>query len=467
MVKVLHDAGIEVILDVVYNHTAEGNESGPTLSYRGIDNLSYYWLPRDDRRRYRDFTGCGNSFNLAHSRVLQLAMDSLRYWVEEMHVDGFRFDLATTIARGIDGSYHQNSSFLHAVRQDPVLSKVKLIAEPWDITEDGYRVGQFPSNWAEWNDRYRDTVRRFWKGDEGVMATLATRITGSSDIFGARGRRPWASINYVTAHDGFTLDDLVTYGNKHNEANGENNRDGTDANHSLNHGVEGPTRNENIRAVRARQKRNMLATLLLSQGVPMLLAGDEIGHSQIGNNNAYCQDNETSWIDWRRIDDAKDRLNAFVRRLIKLRRTHVVFRRYRFFSGRTIPGTRIKDIVWLGAEGRELAETDWNNTETRCLSALLSGEAGLYHLTAQGEPEPDNTFLAILNADDAAVDYRLPSFASDGDWLRVFDTAVEDGLGNGEPFEASAHYLVEPRSFVLLMLRPGGDGDPNPGFFDL
>ena len=467
MVKVLHDAGIEVILDVVYNHTAEGNESGPTLSYRGIDNLSYYLLPRDDRRRYRDFTGCGNSFNLAHSRVLQLAMDSLRYWVEEMHVDGFRFDLATTIARGIDGAFHQNSSFLDAVRQDPVLSKVKLIAEPWDISEDGYRLGQFPSSWAEWNDRYRDTVRRFWKGDEGLRATLATRITGSSDIFGARGRRPWASINYITAHDGFTLDDLASYESKHNEANGENNRDGTDANHSLNYGVEGPAKDEKIRTVRARQKRNMLATLLLSQGVPMLLAGDEIGHSQSGNNNAYCQDNETSWIDWRRIDDAKDRVNAFVRRLIKLRRMHVVFRRYRFFSGRIIPGTRIKDIIWLGAEGRELAEKDWNDAETRCLSALLSGEAGLYHLTAQGEPEHDNTFLAILNADDAAVYYRLPSFASGGDWLRVFDTAVEDGLGDGEPFEAGTRYLVEPRSFVLLMLRPGGDGDPNPGFFDL
>ena len=462
MVKALHETGIEVILDVVYNHTAEGNELGPTLSFRGIDNASYYRLDANDRRYYVDFTGCGNSFNLHHPRVLHLVMDSLRYWVQEMHVDGFRFDLATTIAREKDSRFDPFSGFLDAIGQDPVLSQVKLIAEPWDVGPDGYQLGNFPPDWAEWNDRYRDAVRRFWKGDDGVIGELALRITGSSDIFYHKGRRTSASVNFVAAHDGFTLRDLVSYNDKHNKENHENNRDGTDQNHSWNCGVEGPTDNPAIRELRARQRRNILATLLLSQGTPMLLAGDELGRTQRGNNNAYCQDKEFNWIDWQGLDAETEKLRNFVRKLVKLRREHFVFRRGRFFHGSLIPGTEIKDITWLRPDGTETEQRDWERPSAHFLSFALSGEAGQYHLTAAGEPEIDDTFLAIMNAHHEAISYRMPSFDTSVPWELVFDTSMADGLdGNGRQFKPGNTYAVTPRSFLLLFRQtseaPGGE----------
>jgi glycogen debranching enzyme GlgX len=454
MVKALHDVGIEVILDVVYNHTAEGNELGPTLSFRGIDNASYYRLDPTDKRRYVDFTGCGNSFNLHHPRVLHLVMDSLRYWVQDMHVDGFRFDLATTTAREDDGRFDPFSGFLDAVRQDPILSQVKLIAEPWDIGPGGYRLGNFPPDWAEWNDRYRDAVRRFWKGDDGVVGELGLRITGSSDIFDNKGRRSWASINFVTAHDGFTLRDLVSYNDKHNEANNEGNQDGSDQNQSWNCGVEGPSRDPAIRELRLRQQRNMLATLLLSEGTPMLLAGDELDRTQKGNNNAYCQDNEISWVRWQNPTPEAAKLHDFVCKLVKLRREHVVFRRGRFFHGTPTPGTQTKDITWLRPDGQEKKPTDWDVSYAHCLSFVLSGEAGQYHLTATGEGEIDDTFLAIMNAHHEAIGYRLPSFDSTVVWELVFDTSVADGLdGGGRRYKPNEIYAATPRSFVLLVRR--------------
>jgi glycogen operon protein len=454
MVKALHEAGIEVILDVVYNHTAEGNELGPTLSFRGIDNASYYRLNPDNKRHYMDFTGCGNSFNLHHPRVLLLVMDSLRYWVQEMHVDGFRFDLATTTTRELDGRFDPFSGFLDAIQQDPLLSQVKLIAEPWDIGPDGYQLGNFPPDWAEWNDRYRDAVRRFWKGDDGVIGELALRLTGSSDLFDNKGRRTWASVNFVTAHDGFTLRDVVSYNHKHNEANGEDSRDGTDQNHSWNCGAEGPSEDPAIIELRARQQRNMMATLLLSQGTPMLVAGDELGRSQKGNNNAYCQDNEISWIDWRKLDKQAATLRDFVRKLIKLRRQHVVFPRNRFFHGKPTPGTTIKDITWLRPDGQEKQQQDWEVPYARCLSFVLSGEAGQYHLTATGEPEIDDTFLVILNAHSETISYRMPSFETTAAWELVFDTSVADGLdGECRQYRPGESYVVTPRAFVLLVRR--------------
>ena len=378
----MHDAGIEVILDVVYNHTAEGNHLGPTLCFRGIDNKSYYHRVEGDARYYHDYTGTGNALELRHPYVLRMVTDSLRYWVQEMRVDGFRFDLATTLAR-VNGAYDSHAGFLDSVAQDPVLSTVKLIAEPWDTGADGYRLGQFPPGWAEWNDRYRDTVRRFWRGDDGQLPELASRISGSSDIFDHQGRRPWASINYVTAHDGFTLRDLVSYAAKHNEANGEDGRDGSDNNHSLNYDVEGAATEPHIIALRERHVRNLLATLLLSQGVPMLVAGDEIGRTQGGNNNAYCQDNEVSWIDWDAVDGD---LRAFATRLLQLRREHVVFRRSRFFLGQTIVGTGVKDIVWLRPDGAEMTPEDWQNPGAKCACFMLSGEAGQTHRTEVAPP---------------------------------------------------------------------------------
>jgi glycogen operon protein len=453
MVKALHETGIEVILDVVYNHTAEGNELGPTLSFRGIDNASYYRLRPEHPRNYMDFTGCGNSFNLHHPRVLHLVMDSLRYWVQEMHVDGFRFDLATTIAREHDGGFDPFSGFLDAIRQDPALSQVKLIAEPWDLGPGGYQVGRFPPDWAEWNDRYRDAVRSFWKGDDGAVGELALRVTGSSDIFDDKGRRTWASVNFVTAHDGFTLRDLVSYSHKHNEANNENNRDGTDQNHSWNCGAEGSSDDPAIRALRAQQQRNMLATLLLSQGTPMLPAGDELDRTQQGNNNAYCQDNELSWIDWRSLGTNAVKLHGFVRELIKLRREHVVFRRGRFFHGMATPGTKIKDITWLRPDGREKEQKDWEVSYARCLSFVLSGEAGQYHVTATGEPEIDDTFLVIMNAHHETIGHRMPSFATTEAWDLVFDTSLGDGLDGGRQYKPGDIYAVTPRSFVLLVRR--------------
>jgi len=454
-VKILHDAGIEIILDVVYNHTAEGNHLGPTLCFRGIDNASYYRLVSDDPRHYEDFTGCGNSFNLHQPRVQQLVMDSLRYWVQEMHVDGFRFDLATTLAREKDGAFDPNCGLLDAMHQDPVLSQVKLIAEPWDVGPEGYQLGAFPPGWAEWNDRYRDTVRRFWKGDDGVVGELASRITGSSDIFDRRGRRTWASVNFVTAHDGFTLRDLVTYDRKHNEANHENNRDGTDLNHSWNSGAEGPTDDPEILRLRVRQQRNFIATLLLSQGIPMLLAGDEIGRTQGGNNNAYCQDNEIGWIGWAKAGEAERRLLAFVKRLVAFRREHIVFRRSRFFHGAPTPGTDIKDITWLRPDGKEKVEQDWQVPYARCLSFVLSGEAGAYHLTAAGEAEPDDTFLVIMNAFGDSINYAMPTLESVKTWVLLFDTNNEDGTGDGRALAPGATFVIGPHSLTLFVLRDG------------
>lgn len=452
LVQLLHDAGIEVIVDVVYNHTAEGNHLGATLSFRGIDNASYYRLVARDRRYYVDFTGCGNALNLHHPRVMQFVMDSLRYWVEEMHVDGFRFDLAVTIARD-EAAFNSQSGFLDAVRQDPVLSRVKLIAEPWDVGEGGYQLGAFPPGWAEWNDRYRDVVRRFWKGDTGLTGEFASRITGSSDIFENHGRRTWASINFITAHDGFTLKDLVSYNDKHNEDNQEHNQDGSSNNNSWNCGVEGPTDDPQIRTLRGQQQRNLLATLLLSQGTPMLLAGDEFGRTQRGNNNAYCQDDDISWINWDAIDDEGRKLLEFVRRLIRLRREHIVFHRNRFFHGGLIPGTELCDITWLRRDGAQLDDEDWNAPHHRFLSFLLCGEAGNYHLTAFGEPQPDDTFLVVLNADHEQVAYTLQPLPADASWQLLLDTSHNDGIGEGQLLQGGQVYNVSARSFVLFVQR--------------
>ncbi|HSA81087.1 MAG TPA: glycogen debranching protein GlgX, partial [Geminicoccaceae bacterium] len=461
-VQVMHAAGIEVILDVVYNHTAEGNHLGPTLSFRGIDNRSYYYLMGGEERYYNDFTGTGNALELRHPYVLRMVTDSLRYWVEEMRVDGFRFDLASTLAR-VEGPYDEHASFLDAVAQDPVLASVKLIAEPWDTGLGGYQVGRFPPGWAEWNDQYRDTVRKYWKGDDGQLPPLASRISGSADIYNHRGRRPWASINFVTAHDGFTLRDLVSYNEKHNEANREDNRDGSDNNNSWNCGVEGPTEDPGIVALRRRQMRNLLTTLLLSQGVPMLVAGDEFGRTQGGNNNAYCQDDEISWLDWNLSDEGKALL-AFTRRLIRLRSEHIVFRRGRFFQGALIPGTDVKDVTWLRADGEEMTQGDWASPATRTLCLLLSGEAGLMHLTARGEKETDDTFLLIVNASHEEASQQLPATRDGAGWQTLIDSAIdplaEPGLeggggrpGSGERFAAGQDIGLAPRSSKLLIQR--------------
>ncbi|HEX8811734.1 MAG TPA: glycogen debranching protein GlgX, partial [Terracidiphilus sp.] len=422
MVKRFHSAGIEVILDVVYNHTAEGNQMGPTLSFRGIDNQAYYRLVGDNQRYYLDYTGTGNTLNMRHPRVLQLIMDSLRYWVLEMHVDGFRFDLAATLARELH-EVDRLGAFLDIIHQDPILSQVKLIAEPWDLGEGGYQVGKFPVGWAEWNDKYRDAVRAYWKGDGGLVGELAYRITGSSDLYARSGRRPYASINFVTAHDGFTLQDLVSYNSKHNEANGEENRDGTDDNRSWNCGVEGATDEPEVNQLRARQKRNILATLLLSQGVPMLLAGDEIGHTQQGNNNAYCQDNEISWITWD-PGSVDHELLGFVQRLIALRKDHPAFRRRNFFQGRKIKGAEIKDIVWLRPDGKEMTDEEWNQDFARCLRVSLSGEA-VDEVDERGQRIRDENFLLLMNAYHDELPFTLPAAASDGGWIALVDTSCQ------------------------------------------
>ena len=373
MVARLHDAGLEVILDVVYNHTAEGNERGPTLSFRGIDNASYYRLLPDHPRYYINDTGTGNTLNLSHPSVLQMVTDSLRYWVTEMHVDGFRFDLGTILARQHDG-FDATHGFLQSCQQDPVLSSVKLIAEPWDIGPGGYQVGGFPPGWAEWNDKFRDTVRAFWKGDEGKLPELATRLAASADAFGHRGRKPWSSVNFVTAHDGFTLHDLVSYNDKHNEANGEDNQDGHSDNLSWNHGVEGPTDDAEIIALRNRQKRNLLATLLLAQGTPMLLAGDEFGRTQQGNNNAYAQDNAISWVDWNITEDGAA-LIEFVRRVIALRQAFPILRRSRFVTGEYNAELDVKDVRWLTPSATDIEGEQWQDTNARCFGMLLDGRA--------------------------------------------------------------------------------------------
>ena len=405
MVRALHAAGLEVILDVVYNHTAEGDHLGPTLSLRGIDNASYYRLAPGDPRRYQDFTGCGNTLNMRHPRVLQLIMDSLRYWVVEMHVDGFRFDLASALARELY-EVDKLGSFFDIIQQDPVLSQVKLIAEPWDLGEGGYQVGNFPAGWTEWNGRYRDSVRQFWRGDGGQVSQLASRLAGSSDLYAQGGRRPYASINFVTAHDGFTLRDLVSYNAKHNEANGDGNRDGESHNLSWNGGVEGPTDDAAIAALRARQMRNFLATLLLSQGVPMVSAGDEIGRSQHGNNNAYCQDNELSWLNWDLTASQQDLL-AFTRRLINFRAAHPVLRRRTFFLGRGIRGEDVTDILWLDPSGQEMTDATWNAPHVRSLGVVLVGDA-IADVDERGEPIHDDTLLILANAGESAMAFTLP-----------------------------------------------------------
>ncbi|WP_051822722.1 glycogen debranching protein GlgX [Desulfonatronum thiodismutans] len=451
-VQKMHDAGIEVILDVVYNHTAEGNHLGPTLSFRGIDNYSYYYLMGEQPRFYNDFTGTGNALELRHPKVLSMVMDSLRYWVHVMGVDGFRFDLATTLAR-VEGPYDKHASFLDAVAQDPVLGHVKLIAEPWDTGLGGYQVGNFPPGWAEWNDQYRDTMRKFWKGDEGLLPEFAGRFSASADIFNRRGRRTWASVNFITAHDGFTLHDLVSYNHKHNGDNGEDSRDGSDSNNSWNCGVEGETGDPEILALRRRQMRNFLATLLLSQGTPMLTAGDEFARTQQGNNNAYCQDNEISWLDWMAIDEAGRAQIDFVARLLALRHQHIVFHRNRFFHGDIIPGTRVKDVIWLHPDGREMTRDDWHDHEARSLAIRLSGEAGIVHLTETGEQEPDDTFLLLVNASHEDVAFVLPNGDS-GAWEPLVDTMSEDGQPEGDvgPHSPGVKLTLGGRSLRLLRL---------------
>ena len=443
MVANLHSAGIEVILDVVYNHTGEGNQFGPTLTFRGIDNAAYYILA-PDKRHYMDFTGCGNSLDISHPRVMQMVMDSLRYWVQEMHVDGFRFDLTTTLARE-NYQFDPYAGFLDAVVQDPVLSKIKLIAEPWDIGIDGYQLGNFPPTWAEWNDKFRDTVRRFWRSDHHMMGDLASRLSGSSDLFNRKGRRPWSSINFVTAHDGFTLHDLVSYNRKHNEANGEDNRDGTDANHSWNCGVEGPTDDPAVRALRERQKRNMMATLLLSQGTPMIVAGDEFGRSQLGNNNAYCQDNEISWVHWDERGADGIALEAFVRLLLKLRRDYPVFRRTKFLNGLPIGNIGLKDVAWLSPQGHELADREWSSPSARCLGMEVYHDGAV----ALGEPGADGQhFVMLLNAHDGPVSFKLPQARLAAAWRRVFDTARSNEKSS--TFRGGETYPLLERSFVVL-----------------
>ncbi len=451
MVKTLHSAGIEVILDVVYNHTAEGNQLGPTLSFRGVDNASYYRLSPEDPRYYMDFTGCGNTLNMQHPRVLALIMDSLRYWTLEMHVDGFRFDLASALARELF-DVDRLGSFFDTIGQDPVLSQVKLIAEPWDVGAGGYQVGNFPPGWNEWNDKYRDTMRAYWKGDGGLSGEFAQRFTGSSDLYEASGRKPHASINFITAHDGFTLEDLVSYNGKHNEANGEENRDGNDNNLSWNCGVEGPTDDPAIKALRAQQKRNLIAALLLSQGVPMLLAGDELGHSQRGNNNAYCQDNGISWLDWA-LSPQEQAFMEFVAQMVSLRRRHPVFSRRRFLQGQR-PGESLKDVAWLTPSGREMREDDWAKDYTRCLGVFLSG-AAIERVDRRGRAVKDANFLVLINAHHEAIPFVLPSFAGEaGRWRSILDTAREQASFEPRHYSASEKYDLQGRSLALLMAVP-------------
>jgi isoamylase len=445
MVKALHAAGIEVILDVVYNHTAEGNHLGPTLSMKGIDNGAYYRLMPHDARYYLDYTGTGNSLNMLHPRTLQLIMDSLRYWVLEMHVDGFRFDLAATLARGLH-EQDRLSAFFDVIHQDPVLSQVKLIAEPWDVGPGGYQVGNFPVLWAEWNGKYRDTVRRFWKGDEAQVAELAYRLSGSSDLYENTGRQPYASINFVTAHDGFTLRDLVSYNQKHNQDNGEHNQDGEHDNNSWNCGVEGPTDDPAIKRLRAQQQRNLLATLLLSQGVPMLLAGDEFGRTQQGNNNAYCQDNPISWVDWS-LDQDGQALLGFVRKLIALRQEHSVLRRRAFFQGRSIHGLQVSDIEWYRPDGQEMSDVEWEDGLVRCLGLLLNG-ALMDEWDTHGQHVHDDIVLLLLNAHHEAIPFVLPGVEHNPAWELLLDTAqpeVERAV-----YTPSECYALQGRSLVLL-----------------
>jgi glycogen operon protein len=444
MVRALHAAGIEVILDVVYNHTAEGNQMGPTLSMRGIDNLSYYRCSPENPRYYMDFTGCGNTMSMRHPRVLQLIMDSLRYWVLEMHVDGFRFDLASTLAREL---YEVNklSAFFEIIQQDPVLSQVKLVAEPWDVGDGGYQVGNFPVLWSEWNGKYRDTIRSFWKGDGGLLCDFATRLSGSSDLYETSGRRPYASVNFITCHDGFTLEDLVSYNEKHNEANGEGGRDGSDNNMSWNCGAEGPTDDPAIKALRARQKRNLISTLLLSQGVPMILSGDEFGHTQNGNNNAYCQDNELTWLKWE-LDDEQKSFFEFVKSVAKIWRDQPVFQRRNFFLGRSIR-ENVKDISWLDPSGEEMADEAWSVGYARCLGVRLAGDI-IGDVDERGEPIVGDTLLMLLNAHHEPIEFALPLTHGETDWELVLDTA--QAVPRPDVFKAHEKYKLEGRSMAVL-----------------
>ncbi len=449
MVKTLHAAGIEVILDVVYNHTAEGNHLGPILSLKGLDNTAYYRLVDDDRRFYYDTTGTGNSLNMRHPHVLQLIMDSLRYWIVDMHVDGFRFDLAATLARQFH-DVDRLSAFFDLIQQDPVVSQVKLIAEPWDLGHGGYQVGNFPPLWSEWNGKYRDTVRDFWRGEHQTLSELAYRFTGSSDLYESGGRRPSASVNFVTAHDGFTLADLTSYNEKHNEANQEGNADGEDHNRSWNCGVEGPTDDPELLELRARQRRNFLATLLLSQGIPMILGGDEMGRTQGGNNNAYCQDNETSWFDWENLDGT---LVAFTTRMVALRREHPVFRRRRWFQGRPLHGEGIADLAWLRPDGTEMEEKDWESGFAKSMAVFLNGDA-IATTDSRGARVVDDSFLVAFNAHEDAVEFTLPPERFSSRWVKVVDTA--DALAEGDQVKAGDSMEMPGRS--LAVLRATGPG---------
>jgi len=460
MVKTLHHEGIEVILDVVYNHTGEGSEIGPMLCFKGIDNAAYYRLDPNDPSRYVDYTGTGNSLNMRHPHVLQLIMDSLRYWVLDMHVDGFRFDLAATLARELH-DVDKLSAFFDLIQQDPVISQVKLIAEPWDIGEGGYQVGNFPPLWSEWNGKYRDEVRDFWRGEDHGLAEFAYRFTGSSDLYESNGRTPAASINFVTCHDGFTLTDLVSYNDKHNEANGEHNRDGSDDNRSWNGGVEGVTDDPAVIALRTRQRRNFIVTLFLSQGVPMLLGGDEIGRTQHGNNNAYCQDNEISWFDWEHADHD---FNEFVRRVGRLRRKHPIFRRRRWFQGRPIMGESTDDIEWFTPSGTIMAEADWGVGFARSIGIFLNGDA-ISAPGPRGERIVDDSFYAIFNAYEGELDFTLPSAEYGDAWVVLIDTAGEDVAeafpdvrgANPEVHKAGAVIVIPGHGAMLLRRQAGRD----------
>jgi isoamylase len=450
MVKDLHRAEIEVFLDVVYNHTAEGNQLGPMLSFKGIDNHAYYRTVAKDPRYYMDYTGTGNSLNMRDPYVLQLLMDSLRYWVQEMHVDGFRFDLAATLARGLH-DVDRLSAFFDLIQQDPVVSRVKLIAEPWDVGEGGYHVGNFPALWSEWNGKYRDTVRDYWRGENSTMGEFAYRLTGSSDLYANAGRRPHASVNFITAHDGFTLRDLVSYNEKHNQANGENNRDGESHNRSWNCGAEGDTQDEKILQLRARQQRNLLATLMLSQGVPMLVAGDEMGRTQKGNNNGYCQDNEISWNDWERVDED---LLEFTRSLIRLRREHPIFRRRGWFDGRELRGQDVKDLAWLKPDGNEMSEEDWTVGYAKSLAVFLNGSA-IRRPGEHGEVVKDDSFYLIFNAHHDQMTFTLPDEKFGGRWVRVLDTAEDTPpelrrSRRGQTLGPGAQVEVQGRAMLLL-----------------
>ena len=451
MVKRLHDAGIEVILDVVYNHTGEGNHLGPTLSFRGIDNAAYYRLDPTNPARYIDYTGTGNTLDATSPRVLQLIMDSLRYWITEMHVDGFRFDLASALARELH-DVDKLGSFFDIIHQDPIINQVKLIAEPWDVGPGGYQVGNFPVGWAEWNGKYRDSVRRFWKGVGGQAAELAYRLSGSSDLYASSGRQPHASINFVTAHDGFTLNDLVSYESKHNEANGENNDDGERNNESMNFGVEGETDEEGIIEIRERQKRNFLATLLLSQGVPMLLGGDEIGRTQGGNNNGYAQDNEVSWFHWD-LQRRDRQLLAFTRSLIRLFKAHPVLRRRHFFQGRQIRGSRVKDLTWFLPDGTEMTDEEWQAPGVKTLAVQFAGDA-IDDRGPRGERIVDDTLLVIFNADDRPVAFTLPNHESARRWETVFDTVHRTFTAAHGEHDGGSAYRIAERSVVCLRRLP-------------